>query len=130
MRDDKSNQPHAIERLLGKPLQPSTESIQYTIREEYWGGLDDLEAIAQKRNASSKTSENKKPFDAREVDYLTRIEAAMQNPVQTSTVRMWLEKAQADGLDAQRIYEAAVSARPPHWEPAPSFNTIMNRPAM
>ncbi|GAB1721635.1 MAG: hypothetical protein GDA65_02710 [Nitrospira sp. CR1.1] len=125
MSDDQTNQKHPIERLLGKPLLPSTEQRPYKITEEVWVGLDDLEAIAKNRNASPKTSENKKPFDARELDYLTRIEAAMQNPVQASTVRMWLEKAQADGLDARRIYEAAVNARPPQWEPAPSFAQMM-----
>jgi len=60
----------------------------------------------------------------KEIDYLTSIEAAMQHSVQISTVRMWLKKAQEEGLDPKRIYEAAVDARPPHWIPAPLFDAI------
>lgn len=74
---------------------------------------------------SRKTSTPNSPFGTIELDYLTRIEAAMQNPVQTSTVRMWLEDAQAKGLDPQRLYDAAVHARPPHWTPAPSYQDVM-----
>lgn len=72
------------------------------------------------------TSKPKSHFGKKEIDYLTRVEAAMQNPVQSSTVKMWLGKAQEEGLDPQRIYEAAVSARPDHWTKAPSFSDVMN----
>jgi hypothetical protein len=40
-------------------------------------------------------------------------------------VRMWLAKAQADELDPQRIYDAAVKIRPSHWDPAPPFEAVM-----
>lgn len=62
-------------------------------------------------------SERSKRFSRAEGAYLMKVLAAMQNPVQTSTVKMWLEKAQPDGLDPRRIYEVAVNARPPHWTP-------------
>jgi hypothetical protein len=76
------------------------------------------------------TSKPKRPFGKNEIDYLQRVEAAMQNHVQSSTVRMWLEKAQAEGLDPQRIYEAAVHARPPHWTVAPPYSEVdPNQPA-
>ena len=48
----------------------------------------------------------------------------MQNPVQTSTVKMWLQKAQAEGLDPQRIYESAVACRPSHWMKAPPYSEV------
>ena len=48
----------------------------------------------------------------------------MQNRVEIPVVRMWLKKAQAEGLDPQRIYEAAVRTRLPQWEPAPPFEMI------
>ena len=37
---------------------------------------------------------------------------------------MWLEQAQQDGLDPQRIYEAAVKGRLPQWEQAPPFESV------
>lgn len=49
--DTSKNQPHAIERLLGKPLLPLTQLRPYKIPEEVWGGLEDLELLVQKRNA-------------------------------------------------------------------------------
>lgn len=64
-----------------------------------------------------KTSPHNFPFGSKEIDYLTRIEAAMQNPVHISTVRMWLEDAQAKGLDPRRLYAAAVHARPAALDP-------------
>ena len=64
---------------------------------------------------SPETSTPKSNFGKKEIDYLTRIEAAMQNPVQSSTVKMWQEKAQKAGLDPRRLYESAVACRPPHW---------------
>ena len=73
---------------------------------------------------SPETSKPNSPFGKKELDYLTRVEAAMQNPVQSSTVKMWLEKAQAEGLDPHRIYEAAVNARPPHWMKAPPYYQV------
>ena len=66
-------------------------------------------------------------FSKQEIDYLRRIKAGMQNPVQSSTVTMWLEIAQADGLDPYRLYEAAVRARPPHWTEAPPFSDVAPR---
>ena len=70
------------------------------------------------------TSKPNSPFGKKEIDYLTRVEAAMQNPVQSSTAKMWLEKAQAEGLDPQRIYESAVACRPPHWMKAPPYSDV------
>lgn len=49
--DAPTNQPHAIERLLGKPLLPLTQLQPYKIPEEVWGGLEDLELLVQKKNA-------------------------------------------------------------------------------
>ena len=57
---------------------------------------------------SPETSNSNSRTGKIELDYLTRIEAAMQNPVQSSTVKMWLEKAQALGVDPERLYERAV----------------------
>jgi hypothetical protein len=76
---------------------------------------------------SPKTSQPNAHFGSLEIDYLTRINAAMQNPVQPSTVTMWLTEAQGKGLDPQRLYEAAVSARPPHWTEAPPFSDVAPR---
>ena len=73
---------------------------------------------------SPEHSKPNSPFGKKEIDYLTRVEAAMQNPVQSSTVKMWLEKAQAEGLDPQRIYESAVACRPPHWMKAPPYSQV------
>lgn len=69
-------------------------------------------------------SDSKKRFGAAEMDYLMRLAPALQNPAQPSTVKMWLGKAQRDGLAPRRIYEAAVSARPPHWTPAPAWDEV------
>jgi hypothetical protein len=76
---------------------------------------------------SPETSRPNGRFGSIEIDYLTRVEAAMQNPVQSSTVKMWLTKAQEKGLDPQRIYEAAVEARPPQWTEAPPFSDVAPR---
>ena len=65
-------------------------------------------------------------FGKAERRYLTRLAPALQNPPEPLTVAMWLEKAQAEGLDPQRIYETAVNARPDHWMTAPSFSDVMN----
>ncbi len=67
------------------------------------------------------------PFGKEERQYLYKLAPAMQNPVEVSTVRMWLEKAQADGLDPRRLYEAAVASRPSHWTTAQPFNDVMIR---
>ena len=63
-------------------------------------------------------------FGKAERRYLTRLAPALQNPPEPLTVAMWLEKAQAEGLDPQRIYESAVACRPPHWTKAPSFSNV------
>ena len=73
---------------------------------------------------SPETSTPKSNFGKKELDYLTRVEAAMQNPVQSSTVKMWLTRAQEQGLDPPRIYEGAVNARPPHWMKAPPYSEV------
>ncbi len=75
----------------------------------------------------NETLPDKRPFGKEERQYLYKLLPAMQNPVQVSTVRMWLEKAQADGLDPQRLYEAAVAVRPPHWMIPPTFTDVMMR---
>ncbi len=49
----------------------------------------------------------------------------MQNTVETAMVRRWLENAQADGLDPQRIYSAAVKFRLPQWSPIPATIRII-----
>lgn len=72
------------------------------------------------------TSTPRTLFGKAERRYLTRLAPALQNPPEPLTVAMWLEKAQAEGLDPQRIYEAAVNARPDHWMEAPSFSYVMN----
>jgi hypothetical protein len=58
------------------------------------------------------------------MSYLSKLGVAMQNPIEISVVRMWLQKAEAKGLDPQRLYDAAVKIRPPHWEPAPPFEVL------
>jgi len=73
---------------------------------------------------SPKTSKPISHIGNIEIDYLTRIAAAMQNPVQSSTVKMWLGKAQEAGLDPQRLYRIAVKVRPPEWSPAPPFSDV------
>lgn len=77
-------------------------------------------------NTSPTASQPSSLFGKAERRYLTRLAPALQNPPEPLTVAMWLEKAQAEGLDPQRIYEAAVAARPPHWMPVPSFSDVMN----
>ena len=77
---------------------------------------------------SHETSDNNPRFGKEEIDYLTRVEAAMQNPVQPSTVKMWLTEAAGKGLAPQKIYDAAVSARPPHWTEAPPFSDVAPLP--
>ena len=63
-------------------------------------------------------------FTRQEMSYLSKLGAAMQYRVEIPVVRMWLTKAQAEGLDPQRIYQAAVQIRLPQWEPAPPFEVI------
>lgn len=78
----------------------------------------------EKPMPSITTSKPKSHFGSLEIDYLTRVLAAMQNPVQPTTVKMWLTKAQGKGLDPQRLYEAAVNSRPKHWTEAPPFSDV------
>lgn len=66
-------------------------------------------------------------FSKTEQSYLSKLAAAMQNRVEVPVVRMWLKKARAEGLDPQRIYEAAVRTRLPQWDPAPPFEIVMPR---
>jgi hypothetical protein len=73
---------------------------------------------------SPETSKPSSLFGKAERRYLTRLAPALQNPPEPLTVAMWLEKAQADGLDPRRIYEAAVEARPPHWMKAPPYSRV------
>ncbi|MBS0151004.1 MAG: hypothetical protein JSR31_08685 [Nitrospira sp.] len=73
---------------------------------------------------SPKTATPSSLFGKKEMRYLTRLAPALQNPSQASTVAMWLEKAKEDGLDPQRIYEAAVKARPPHWMKALDYSEV------
>ena len=73
---------------------------------------------------SPETSTPKSAFGKIEIDFLTRIEAAMQNPVQSSTVKRWLTKAQELGLDPETLYERAVKMRPPHWVKAPPYSQV------
>ena len=90
-------------------------------------GMDDApqrQAPKERPMPSITTSEPKRPFGSAEMSILTKVEAAMQNPVQPTTVKMWLTKALEKGLDPQRIYEAAVRARPPHWMAAPPFSAV------
>ena len=74
--------------------------------------------------ASEPIYDNTKRFGKEEMEYLQWIAPSLQNPPMPSPVKMWLEKAQAEGLDPQRIYEAAVNARLPHWMKAPSFSDV------
>ncbi|GKS59426.1 hypothetical protein YTPLAS18_29530 [Nitrospira sp.] len=64
------------------------------------------------------------PFSQAEQSFLSRICVAMQNPVDVETVKMWLMEATAEGLDPRRIYTAAVACRPPHWDPAPAYESL------
>lgn len=74
---------------------------------------------------SHEISPNSRHFGKEERQYLYKIYPAMQNPVQISNVRMWLEKAQAAGLDPRRLYEAAVDDRPSHWTPSPPYRDVI-----
>ena len=73
---------------------------------------------------SPETSKPSSLFGKAERRYLTRLAPALQNPPEPLTVAMWLEKAQAEGLDPQRIYESAVACRPPHWMKAPPYSQV------
>lgn len=53
-----------------------------------------------------------------------KLGAAMQHPIEIAVVRMWLKRAQAEGLEPERIYDAAVKVRPQHWDPAPPFEVV------
>ena len=63
-------------------------------------------------------------FSEEEQFYLSKLVAAMQFQVEPRTVKMWLGKAQQDGLDPQDLYEAAVAIRLPQWEKAPPFSDV------
>lgn len=70
------------------------------------------------------TSTPNSHFGTDEIRYLTRLAPALQNPPMPSVIKAHLERAQADGLDPRRIYEAAVEARPPHWMKAPPYSRV------
>lgn len=78
--------------------------------------------------SSPTTSQPNSLFGTDEIRYLTRLAPALQNPPMPGVIKAHLERAQADGLDPQRIYEAAVNARPPQWMKAPLYSEVMARP--
>ena len=47
------------------------------------------------------------PFGKKEIDYLTRVEAAMQNPVQSSTVKMsgWRRRKRKDWTPSESVQQ-------------------------
>jgi hypothetical protein len=69
-------------------------------------------------------SRQSRHFSTQETSYLSKVSVAMQNPIEIAVVHMWLQKAEAEGLDPRRIYDAAVRMRPPHWDPAPPFAVV------
>lgn len=73
---------------------------------------------------SHTTSPSNSAFGDRELVYLSRVSTCLQNPPEPEAVRMWLGKAVGEGLDPQRIYDAAVRLRPPHWTAAPPFSDV------
>ena len=75
---------------------------------------------------SPETSTPKSPFGKDEMEYLQWIVLSLQNPPMPGAAKMWLEKAQEEGLDPRGIYESAVACRPPHWTKAPSFIDVMD----
>ena len=73
---------------------------------------------------SEPISDNSKRFGKEEMDYLQWVSVSLQNPPMPVVIKKHLERAQADGLDPQKIYEAAVESRPPHWTTAPSWDEV------
>ena len=63
-------------------------------------------------------------FGKKEMDYLQWIALSLQNPPMPVVIKKYLERAQAEGLDPQRIYEAAVKCRPDHWMKAPPYSEV------
>jgi len=59
-----------------------------------------------------------------ERSYVSKLAAAMQYRVEVSVVRMWLRKAQAEGLDPRQLYDAAVKVRLRQWASAPPFEVL------
>ncbi len=76
---------------------------------------------------SPETSAPCKPIGKEEMAYVRQISSSLQNPPLPSAVRVYLEKAQADRLDPQRIYETAVQMRPAHWMKAPDYSEVAPR---
>ncbi|MDF0649996.1 MAG: hypothetical protein P0121_00810 [Nitrospira sp.] len=73
---------------------------------------------------SEQISPNNGLWGDKERDYLSKVSVALQNPPEPEVVRMWLAKAQQDGLDPQRIFNATVRIRPTHWSPAPVYEDV------
>ncbi len=73
---------------------------------------------------SAQTSDSSKRFGKKEMKYLHRIAVSLQNPPMPVVVKANLERAQAEGLDPQRIYEMAVKCRPSHWMKAPDYEDV------
>lgn len=78
---------------------------------------------------SAQTSENSRLFGKKELVYLRRIAVSLQNPPMPVVVKANLTRAQADGLDPKRIYDAAVQCRPSHWMKAPDYEEVEPTPA-
>lgn len=76
---------------------------------------------------SPETSAPSKRIGKDEMEYVQWISASLQNPPLPGAVRVYLEKAKADGLDPQRIYETAVQMRPAHWMKAPDYSEVAPR---
>ncbi|MCA1957441.1 MAG: hypothetical protein LDL14_02795 [Nitrospira sp.] len=72
----------------------------------------------------SETSTRSRRFGEKERAYLSKLAACMQQTVEPETVRMWLEKAQADGLDPRILYQAAIEQRLPQWKTPPPFEAV------
>lgn len=73
---------------------------------------------------SPETSMPNKPFGSDEIRYWARLAPALQNPPMPDVIKAHLERAQAEGLDPRRLYEAAVASRPPHWIKAPPYEDV------
>ena len=109
-------------RMLPKKSSPTLRAIPLQTPDS--SKHSQAKAQRSSGNSSPSSSMPSRRFGKEEMDYLTRIEAAMQNPVRSSTVKMWLTEAAEKGLDPQRIYEMAVKARPSHWTPAPPYSEV------
>lgn len=62
--------------------------------------------------------------DEREGMFRAQVAVSLQNPPEPEGVRSALRHAKAESLDWKGMYQSAVAARDPNWDPAPPLEEI------